>query len=35
MCRSAVVKCMLCHGGRGIGRVVVVYLNILGYGNLC
>ena len=30
-CRSAVVSCMLCHGGRGIGCVVVVVVMLIWY----
>ena len=30
-CRSAIVKCMLCHSGSGIGGVVIVVVRIVWY----
>ena len=31
LCKSAIVKCMLCHGGSGIAGVVVVVVMMVWY----
>ena len=30
-CRSAIFKCVLCHGGSGIGGVIVVVVMMVWY----